>query len=83
MAESQNMQVDAGFSGRKDGSSTGPAGLSLGLGRIVVPKTQTFPLATREKPTLSQVSVDAGSLFIASGRNLYKAEVGGGSLGMK
>ena len=37
MAESQNRQVDAGFSG------TGPAGLSLGLGRIVVPKTQTFP----------------------------------------
>lgn len=35
-----------------------------------------------EKRTLSQESVEAGSLFIASGRNLHRVETGVRSLGV-
>lgn len=45
---------------------------TLSLSRWGVTMTQTSPLATREKHTLSWESVEAGSRLIVLGRNSYR-----------
>lgn len=57
------------------------AELVLLVRMVSIDNTDVSPNSLAKTHTLSQESVEAGSLFIASGRNLYRAEMGVGVLG--